>query len=213
MGNFIVSNNAYLVSFQATALKSVAGIISILNNNVGLAIFFAPLRTFEVICESGSGSLFADLLDCTGVSANRTITASSATTVTSSLLMFASGHLNITANAALSAIIFPSLSTVVGRYLGIYSNALLATVNLPSLSTVIGYLAIQFNPSLTFTHLPKLTHIGDRLFICQNSASFTIPSVPPNVPTGGLVVTGSNKSQPSCYYQQGSGLCVYINCP
>jgi hypothetical protein len=79
---------------------------------------------------------------------------------------------------------------------------------------VVESLFILTNPSLTFAHLPKLTFIGDRIFICVNNADFVIPSGPPDAPTGGLVVTGSFKNTESCLYQHGAVDCSsFVTCP
>jgi hypothetical protein len=79
---------------------------------------------------------------------------------------------------------------------------------------VVKSLVILDNPFLTFTHLPKLTFIGDAIFICANNADFVIPSGPPDAPAGGLVVTGSLKNTDNCFYQQGAVDCSsFVTCP
>jgi hypothetical protein len=133
--------------------------------------------------------------------------------VTSSLLTHTLGYLWIFNNAALTKIDLPSLGTLSGSYLSIRINNALATINLPSLSILTGYLEIRDSPSLTFVSLSKLTFIGVQILICLNNAAFTIPSGPPNAPTGGLVVTGSLKGTKNCYLQQGSGTCSLVTCP
>jgi hypothetical protein len=188
VGNFVVAFNTLLLTFQAASLTST-GIVSIFGNNPGLAIALSSL--YQVLCEGGSGTTFADLRGCTRITYDRRIALSSATIVVSALLTLANG------------------------YLYLQSNSVLATIHLPALSAVRGYLSIQSHPFLTLVHLPKLTFIGDRLFFCENNAAFRIPSGPPDAPTGGLVVTSSHKNQAQCYVQQGSDFCngAYVTCP
>jgi hypothetical protein len=188
--DFSVVNNAKLTFLSMPALINVQGAITISSNNFGLVIVFSPVRTFEVLCDGGSGDEFADLQGCTRVNTDRQIASSTtATTVTASLLTYMGGHLLIQSNTAL------------------------ATIILPSLSAVVRDLRIQTNAALTFAHLPKLTFIGGWVRICSNNAAFLIPSNPPNAPAGGLVVTGGSKGQSNCYLQQGSSTCSFVICP
>jgi hypothetical protein len=187
VGDFVVSYNFYLVSFQAAALKTIGGVVSIAGNNYELVMAFSPMS--QVNCDGGSGPESADLQGCARLRASRAITSSSVTFLTASLLTYAGG------------------------YLEIRTNAVLATIRLPQLSTVVGFLTIHSNPSLTFIHLPKLTFIGDRLFFCDNNAAFLIPSGPPDAPVGGFAVTGFWKGTKNCFFQQGNATCTYMNCP
>jgi hypothetical protein len=126
--------------------------------------------------------------------------------------MYANGYLDLQSNDYLRAINLTNLR-VVSKSLDIYTNAVLATISLPSLSAVIATLRINQNPSLTLAQLPVLTFLGDRISICVNNAAFLIPSSPPNAPTGGLVVTGSNKGTSNCVLSQGSAICTSTRCP
>jgi hypothetical protein len=211
VGDFVVSYNVFLDLFQAPALKSITGVISIVGNNAGLSMMLSPL--YQVICEGDEGPLYADLQGCTRVADDRHITLSSATAVTSSLLTYTSGHLSFRINGLITSINLPSLSTVAGTKLDFNTNTVLATITLPSLSTVLGILYIDENPSLTFVHLPKLTFIGNFIRICQNNAVFRIPTGPPNAPSNGLVVTGTNKGKVACFLQQGNATCTTVTCP
>jgi hypothetical protein len=182
-GDLVISDNAFLVSFQAAALKNISGAVFI--NNAGLILILSPL--YQVVCEGGSGSKFSDVQGCNRIGADRSITTSAATTVASSLLTYTSGYLSIS------------------------GNDVLATINLSSLSIVWGTLYIQQNPALTFFNLPKLTYIAGALHICANNAAFRIPG-PPNIPTSGLTTgyrgsrscqydSGSGSCNPSQYWQ------------
>jgi hypothetical protein len=213
VGNFMVSRNHFLTAFQAVALKTIGGVVSIVANNPGLVIAFSPLRVFEAFCDGGSGPESADLQGCTRVRAERWIIGDSSPTVRSSLLTYTGGSLWIRNNDALVSIDLPHMSFVAGA-LDIFSNAVLPTIGLPSLSVVISWLAIYSNPSLTLLSLPKLTHIGDHIRFCINNAVFTIPSGPPNAPTGGLVVINSQKGNEKCFLQQGAAACgPPVTCP
>jgi hypothetical protein len=187
-GNFFVTYNVFLVSFQAAKLKNIGGVVSIVGNNVQLSVSLSPL--YQLRCDGGIGPKVADLQGCTRVIADRSINSSSVAVMTYSLLTYTDGHLFIFANTALT------------------------TIALPSLSTVVGGFDISYNAALTFAHLPKLTYIGTTIGICSNNAAFLIPSGPPDAPTGGLVVSGTNKGQKICHYQQGSGPCGGVEtCP
>jgi hypothetical protein len=125
---------------------------------------------------------------CTSFSGSREFLLSSATALTSSLL------------------------TYTGGYLEIRGNPFLTNIILPSLSTVVGALEIRHNPSLTFASLPKLTYIDDNILICANNAAFRIPAGPPDAPTGGLT-SATRKGQVLCWLQEGAGTCSTVTCP
>jgi hypothetical protein len=156
--------------------------------------------------------MWEDLALCSRISGDRRF-MTAATALTSARLTYAAGYIVIDTNAALRTINFPWLNTI-GGDLNVYSDVTLATISLPALDTVLGALIIRFNPILTHIHLPKLTFIGGHVFFCANDATFTIPSGPPDAPTGGFKVSGSNKGTMNCQFQQGSASCgTLVSCP
>jgi hypothetical protein len=188
-GNFIVFDNPFLVLFDAPELKIIGGVISIVANNAKFMIIFSPVRMFEARCVAGSSDS-VDYQGCTRIDGFSQVSQSLISAVTSLPLTYAAGHFEI------------------------ISNAFLTTIYLPSLSSVIGFLSIQSNPLLTFAHLPRLTLITDRIFFCQNHASFVVPFQPPDAPVGGLVVTGSRKGTGNCRILPGSTACSTLTtCP
>ena len=187
--------------------------------------------------ENACWTHFTDLQTCSYISGDRLIYVLSATQLSSSLLQFTDGYLDIQSNGTLTRIDFPSLSSVggtlqisshtaltsidlpsltsVGEHLYINTNTALTRIDFPSLGAVGGNLFMYSNSMLTDLHLPKLIKIVSYIYFCQNHASFRIPSGPPDAPSGGLVVTGQYKGRNSCYLQQGAGLCSGLNviCP
>jgi hypothetical protein len=139
---------------------------------------------------------------------------SALTSINLPFLTFTGSNLQF-GGAALSTVDFSSL-TYSGGSLLCSSNPLLTSLHLSLLSTLVLNLQIRTNPSLTFASLPNLTFIGGGIYICSNNALFTIPSGPPNAPTGGFVVTGSSKGQNTCHLKQGTNTCSPVNyntCP
>jgi hypothetical protein len=234
-GNFVVSGNGFLVSLHIAALERIEGRVWIIDNTAKLTVVMSPLRAFEANCEGLRGAVYLDLPGCLRIISHRLIEASSAKSLSSSILSYAEGYLDIKNNSALATIDLPVLTTVtgnldvdsndvlagillpllsvVGFYLAIESNMILTAVSLPSLSYIGTSLYVTFNPSLTMVHLPKLTSIHERIFICRNNVAFRIPSNPPSAPEGGLAVTGSNKGMITCWLQEGSDSCELIQCP
>jgi hypothetical protein len=103
--------------------------------------------------------------------------------------------------------------TRVNGYLHFHGNLALLSIDLSALVHVSLALSVQSNPALTFFSAPVLAFIGDRLFFCQNSPMFEIPTVP-NAPLGGLQVSGLLKGTSSCILKQGDQACQGLDlCP
>jgi hypothetical protein len=190
-GSLVVSHNYLLVSFRMTALNRIGGTISFQLNSDDIVASLSFMPLFQVYCTGGFETAnVTDLQNCAHIRENRRLTKSLSTKLSSSLLTYINGYLDIN------------------------SNTRLATVLLPSLAVVGDDFTFLYNPALTLAQFPSLTFIGNRILFCSNNAAFRIPSGPPNAPTGGLVVTGAAKGRLSCFLQQGSGECGQpVICP
>jgi hypothetical protein len=89
----------------------------------------------------------------------------------------------------------------------IYSNTVQTMVTFPLLAVLKGGIDLFDIPALTYANLPKLTYIGEVIYICENNTTFRIPSAPPNAPSGGLKITGPSADLSTCFLKQGTGVC------
>jgi hypothetical protein len=164
--------------------------------------------------------MWQDIALCHAISGDREIYNSEATRLVAPYLTYAAGLLYISSNPdllavnltslgavngflsldennALTLISLPALTTVNG-YLDVYDNPGLLTLDLPLLSVLNGDLRVRRNVELSLFNVPILTLIDGIIYICENKSGFVLPSGPPYVPAGGLVVTGALKNTPSC---------------
>jgi hypothetical protein len=192
--HFQLSTNWNATRLHVPVLTFVSGEVSIVNNKALTEASLPSLQYVDLNFELNNNAI---------------VTRLSAPALTS----IATGYIIVGNNGALTEVYLPSLQSV-GNNLAMFTNPKATRIDLPALCAVASYFEINTNAMLTFLNFPLLTYIGASIRICESHSSFVYPG-PPYTPTGGLVVTGSDKGTGDCRLFNGTKSCydAFDTCP
>jgi hypothetical protein len=159
----------------------------------------APFSKFST-CGLGG-----EVSGCVDILGNLAVVKDLISSIASPLLTRVKSDLTISSNRNLKTIIFSSLTSIGGSWL-VYNNSAMTITIAPLLTSLGGDLAFYANALATLLSVPQLTYIKGTISICQNGASFVIPSTAPNAPGSGLT-SATKAGMNECRVQNGDGQC------